>query len=361
MGYDVNRFCIGKDLTIKEVMKRMDTAARKILFVTTEDKRLLGALTDGDIRRWILEDGDLSEPAENIYNKKPKYLSRGISKIDERKAIFEEMVEALPVVDEQMRVVDLVFLKDAVREDISGEKADPKLKVPVVIMVGGKGKRLDPVTRILPKALIPIGDKPVVEMIIDKFREFTSADIYFILGHKATMVKSYFNDSVNGYNISYLYEGEKALGTAGGLKMIPEDFPGTFFLSNCDNIIKADYTDVYQYHKDKGYDLTIVGSMQHFVLPYGVMEINSGGELKQIMEKPEYDYLVNTGMYVVEKNITEYIPGNTMFHITDLIKALQKNGKKIGVYPISEKSWLDVGQWESYKETASHLLEKLEG
>jgi len=359
MPKNLDDIFINKDLTIKNAMKQMDKSSKKILFVVDKEQKLLGTITDGDIRRWILSEGDLNEKVDKIYNKKPVYVKKGISKKGVRKIILETAIESLPLVDEKMHIVDVFFWRELIKDDEERSQKQANLKIPVVIMAGGQGSRLDPFTRILPKALIPVGDKPVAEVIIDNFLQHISGDIYLILGYKGEMIKSYFDNTPVNYRIIYIYEGKNPLGTIGGLKLLPQDFPDTFFISNCDTIIKAEYDDIYDFHRKKGYDMTIISSMQHFLVPYGVVEISSGGELKKIEEKPEYDFLVNTGMYVVEKKILKYIPSRKVFHATDLIKAVKKHNGRIGVYPVSEKSWLDIGQWESYKETTKNLLETL--
>lgn len=356
-------FFISKDLSIKGSMKQMDITGKKILFVTDKHCRLLGAVTDGDVRRWILADGSLGKKVEKIYNKNPKFIEKNIIKgksvTEVNKMVLKNGVEATPIVDERKRVIDIHFLKDILREGVHNKKKEANLKIPVVIMAGGQGSRLDPFTKILPKALIPIGDKPVIELIVDKFLKYISGSVYFILGYKGIMIKSYFDNNSNNYPIKYLYEGVVPLGTAGGLQLLPKKFSETFFLTNCDTIVDARYNDIYSFHKDKKNDITIVASMQHFVVPYGVMKINSGGVLKAIEEKPEYDFLVNSGVYVMEKRILGYLPRKKLFHITDLIKEIKARKGKVGVYPVSEKSWLDVGQWKSYSETTKHLLSNL--
>jgi len=360
MKKDFDNLFISKKLKIKDAMKQMDKASKKILFVMDGKRRLLGTVTDGDIRRWILAVGNLQKRVDRIYNKKPIYVKEGLSTKEARDVIVEASVESLPVVDKTMRIVDIIFWKDVIREGLANLRCRRDIKIPLVIMAGGEGSRLDPFTRILPKALIPIDDKPVVELVINNFLQYLSGDIYLILGYKGEMIKSYFDNSRVNYKISYFYEGSKRLGTAGGLQLIPNNFPNTFFLSNCDTIIKARYDDIYMFHKKNRYDLTIIGSMQHFVVPYGVMKLGPGGRLNRIEEKPEYDFLVNTGMYVVEKKVLRYIPNQEKpFHITDLMRKIKASKGRIGVYPVSEKSWLDVGQWESYKETTKNLLGEL--
>ncbi|KKU14087.1 MAG: Nucleotidyl transferase [Parcubacteria group bacterium GW2011_GWC2_45_7] len=349
---DLNSLFVGEDSTIKGAMKQMDKTAKKILFVADEDCRLLGTITDGDIRRWILMDGDLRERVDKIYNKEPVYIEDGISKKDVRKRMLETGVHSLPVVDGDKRIMKVIFWEDVAEENIEEiNKKYSALNVPVIIMAGGKGSRLDPFTKILPKALIPIGDKPAVEVIIDNFLQYIAGDIYLILNHKREMIKSYFDNNSFNYRIKYIDEGEDPLGTVGGLQFLPKDFPDTFFLSNCDTIIKARYDEIYTFHKENMNDLTIVGSMQQTVIPYGVVKINSGGELSALEEKPAYDFIANTGMYVLEKIVLQYLPIKELCDIPHLIKMIRERGGKVGVYPVSEKSWSDIGQWESYGET----------
>jgi len=355
---NLDRLFVRKDLTIKGAMKQMDITARKILFVTDKNRKLFGTITDGDIRRWILADGDLNQTVEKIYNRKAIYVKKGISGKEKEKKMLKAGPGAVPIVDNDLKIVDVLFLQDIIKDAVQKDKNRSTLKIPVIIMAGGYGSRLDPFTKILPKALIPVEDKPVVEIIIDNFLKYVSGGIYLILGYKREMIKSYFDNCATDYGITYINEGAKPLGTAGGLRLIPEDFPETFFLSNCDTIINARYDDIYNFHKEKNYDMTIIGSMQHHTLPYGVMGINAGGGLKEIEEKPEYDFLVNTGMYVIEKRILRHIDGKKVFHITDLIKKIKKKKGRIGVYPVSEKSWLDVGKWESYRETTKDFFAK---
>lgn len=223
-------------------------------------------------------------------------------------------------------------------------------------MAGGKGTRLDPFTRILPKALIPVGEKPVIEIIMDEYARYGMKNFHISVNSKSKMIKAYFGDQDSDYNISFIDE-DKPLGTAGALRFLKDKFDNPFFVSNCDIIVRNNYYDILQFHKDGRYDLTVVGSMQHRTIPYGVCKFENGGLLKSIQEKPEYDFLVNTGMYLLNPHILRYIPENTYFDMTELINVLQKKAHKVGVYPVSEKSWVDIGQLTEYRTTIRELTE----
>jgi NDP-sugar pyrophosphorylase family protein len=230
------------------------------------------------------------------------------------------------------------------------QRISKSLKLPVVIMAGGEGVRLAPYTKILPKPLMPIGDTPVVEMIIDRFSRYGCNDFYLSLNYKANLIKAYFSDFEHKYKINYILEN-KPLGTAGSLHLLKTKIRKTFFVSNCDVLIEADYADMLKFHSEKKNKITLISSMKNFTIPYGVCEIQRGGILKNIHEKPEHDFLVNTGMYILEPAVLADIPANRFYNMTDLINDYLEKGEKVGVYPVSDKAWLDIGQFEALSET----------
>lgn len=221
-------------------------------------------------------------------------------------------------------------------------------------MAGGFGKRLDPFTRVLPKPLIPIGDKTIVECIIDEFRKYQINSFYLSVNYKSKIIKSYFEELKPKYKINYVDE-DKPLGTAGSLRFIKNKIKSTFFLTNCDTIIKDDYFKMLKFHKKHKYDITIISSRKSYVIPFGICELKPNASLFKIEEKPSYVFLVNTGMYIVEQKCLKLIPENRVFHFTQLIENVIKNGGNVGVFPIKSKSWLDVGGWEEYKNTCDIL------
>lgn len=325
----------------------MDTMGEKTLIVVDDYNRILGTTTDGDIRRWILRGRNLSESLTNVMNRHPLTLRDGFAREDAKTLMLRNKIECLPVVDKTKKVIACLRWMDLFKGKLNSSKS---LKLPVVIMAGGEGARLHPFTKILPKPLMPIGDKPIIEIIINSFFEHGCKDFYLSLNYKSSIIKAYFGDFEHKYKISYILES-KPLGTAGSLHFLKNMIKKTFFVSNCDILIEADYADILKFHRLRRNKITIVSSMKNFTIPYGVCEIQNGGILKNIREKPEYDFLVNTGMYILEPRVLADIPGNRFYNITDLINDYLKKGEKVGVYPVSEKSWLDMGQFEALQET----------
>lgn len=224
-------------------------------------------------------------------------------------------------------------------------------------MAGGKGTRLYPYTKILPKPLIPIGDIPIIEHIINRFRDYGVSDFFIPVNYKKGMIKSYFADLLPDYSITYIEE-EKPLGTAGSLKLINEKFKNPTIVTNCDILIEADYSDIYNHHIKSGNKLTIVSALKKIVIPYGVIKTGNQGNIESIDEKPCLSYFVNTGMYVLESELFSLIPDNTFFHMTDLVNKLLKENIKLGIYPIGEDAFLDMGELEEMRRMEKKLMVK---
>lgn len=348
----VAKIKISPKTSIKEALKKIDEAGWAILFVCDEKGRLLGSLSDGDIRRRILKTGSLKEKITDCFNHNPVFVVRGsYTNSTIRSLMLEKTVAVLPVVDKQKVVVDVLLWKDIFDEEAVSYK---KISVPVIIMAGGKGERMGPFTKILPKPLIPVGEKPVIEIIIDKFNQYGVKHFYITLNYKGKMIKAYFESIERKYKISYIWEKE-FLGTAGSLKLISSSLENTFMVSNCDVIVDADYENLLSFHQKNKNILTVVGSIHHHRIPYGVIHFEKEGKIKKMVEKPEFDFTINTGMYVLSKKALEFIPKNKCFDMTDLIQVLLKNKENIGVYPVSQKSYVDIGQWEEYKKTVEKL------
>lgn len=352
MGQDIKEFLASEDLTIKEAMRQMDKVGQKILFIVDKEDRFLGSVTDGDIRRWVLGEGSLMASVEKIYNRHAVSVGEDYQVKHIKKIMLEKNIAWIPVIDKKGMVREVLLWADIFGDGAVFPKRE--IDIPVVIMAGGKGTRLDPFTRILPKPLIPVGEKAIIEIIMDKFAAFGIREFYVSINHKSKMIKAYFDEVNIDYKLKFIEE-DQPMGTAGSLKFLQRKLKGDVFISNCDIIIESDYYEIVDFHRSKKYDLTIVGSFRHFTIPYGICTIENGGQLQNLEEKPEYDYLVNTGMYVLNAKMLKLIPKRRHIDVTDLIERIQEAGGSIGVFPVDEKSWIDVGQWEEYRKSVRNL------
>lgn len=339
---------IKEDISIRDSMRKMSKAGEKCLVVIDEKKTLLGTLSDGDLRKAILSGVKIKSSIEDIYHANPTFLVFGEYNIDEAKQLFyQKRLDLIPVVNGSNKLIDILIWEKLTESNKNRSKRI--LNVPVVIMAGGKGTRMEPFTKVLPKPLIPIHDKPIIEHIIDRFLDLGCENFHLTVNYKNKIIKAYFEELHPSYNVSF-YNEEEPLGTAGSLGYLKDSFKTPFFVTNCDIIVKADYKSIYAFHQKHNYDITLVASLKEYIIPYGTCELNNEGHLSQINEKPQYDFLINTGLYVLSPSILKLIKKNQFYHITHLIKDAKNKGKKIGVFPIDEDAWIDIGQWAEYKK-----------
>ncbi len=341
------------NITIKQALKKLSQTGEKCLIIADQNNVLLGTLSDGDLRKAILKGAGISGSIAGFYQTKPTVLIKGKYKLEQAKKLFiKNKFDLIPVVVQGNKVVDVLLWDDVFK---NGEhKQRQQLNVPVVIMAGGRGTRLEPFTRILPKPLVPINEKPIIEHIIERFTDVGCHEFQLTVNYKGKILKAYFEELQPDYKIHFVEEQEP-LGTAGSLRFLDEEFDQPFFVTNCDIIIKTDYVNLYEFHQRNGYDVTLVASAKEYIIPYGTCELNGDGHLSHIEEKPKYDFLINTGLYVLNPDIISLIPKNKFYHITHLVEDAKNKGKKVGVFPIDDNSWIDVGQWAEYKKVIKNL------
>lgn len=327
---------IGKDnLSVSEAMQKIDINASGILFIVDENERLLSCVTDGDIRRHLLAGGLMTDAVSEASNKHPKVAGN----VEEAKKLYHTRFwVAIPIVNDDGRLID-IFVGN--NEDIT--KPHNALNIPVVINAGGKGTRLDPFTKILPKPLIPVGDIPIIEHIMKEYQSYKCDEFHVIVNHKRDLIKAYFKDCETDYNITW-YDEEKPLGTGGGLSYLHGKFENTVFFSNCDVLISADYEKILKFHKESHNLITMICAYKNINIPYGVVEMGANGIIEEMKEKPVMSFLTNTGVYIVEPEVVNDIEDNVSIDFPDIVKREKEKGKKVAVYPISENDWMDMGQ-----------------
>jgi len=338
--------------TIKESIQRLTETAQKILFVVDDQERLLGTLTDGDIRRAILEGSILTATVEMVMKRKFISLSTKSANIahEARLLMQQNQIEQIPVVDGRGVIIDVVLWLDFLTEEkLLTMKNKTCVDNPVVIMAGGKGSRLDPFTKILPKPLIPVGDKPIIENIMNRFYDNGFSNFIMVVNYKKEMIKAYFGENSLPYTITFVEE-EEFNGTAGGMSLLRESIKQSFIVTNCDTILDGNYTDFFQWHHDHKNIMTIIGSHKEITVPYGVLCMNNG-TLDKIDEKPKLDLFVNTGTYIFEPSIFDFIKDRQHLNMDKLIyKIKTQRPEQVGVFP-HWGGWSDIGQWEEYNKT----------
>ena len=338
-------------------LKHLDAVQHKVVFVVDDRGSLVGSISDGDIRRHILKAKSLDDDISHVQNTDPKYVLENEYSKSACKEMFEGMMRLrmIPITDENKVIKDIVVWDDVKNND--GETCPLKrgnINAPVVVMAGGKGTRLNPFTDILPKPLIPIGEKTVLESILDHFLAAGSTSQHLILNYKAGMIEAYLEEEAKKYNLKYVREKE-FFGTAGSLKLLEGSINETFILSNCDIIVRANYDEVLRLHKEKGAKLTILSAIKHYKIPYGVVDFEVGGKVNTIKEKPEYTVTINTGVYVMDESCLDYIPENKKYDMPDLIDTLLEKGETVLTYPVNEKDYADIGQWDEYKKSLQYF------
>ena len=332
--------------TIIQTMRLMDESRIKSLLVFDEGK-FIGIVTNGDLQRAIIAKVPFDTPISKLLDNETKLYSHVGDDLENIKALMIEMrAEFMPILDGKEELVDVVFWDDIFPE-ATIECHRKKIDLPVVIMAGGKGTRLKPITNVVPKPLVPVGEKTILEVIMDQFENIGCHKFYMSVNYKADMMKYYLSQLPHQYDIEFFQE-EKPLGTIGSVSLLKGKINTPFFVSNCDSINEQDYRDVYDYHVKNRNELTIVTMVRHFKIPYGVIETGEDGLLKTISEKPELTYQVNTGVYILNPNCIDEIPEGEFFHITHLMEKIKARGGRVGCFPVSEKSWKDMGEWPEY-------------
>lgn len=334
-------------------MRMMDETFTKLLLVFEGDD-FLGIITNGDLQRAIIANLPFDTQIRRIVSHENKvYAKEG----DDREAIKEWMLskraELMPVIDSAGRLVDVIFW-DEVLSGAPGAANRPNLDLPVVIMAGGKGSRLRPLTNVLPKPLVPVGDKTILEIIMDQFESIGCHKFYMSVNYKAEMIKYYIGQLPHRYDVVF-FEEDKPLGTIGSLSLLRGKIDTPFFVSNCDSINEQDYRDVWDYHVSNNNDMTVVTMVKSFNIPYGVIETGADGLLTAIREKPEQTYQVNTGVYILNPGLIAEIPEGEFFHITQLMEKVKSKGGRVGCFPVSEHSWKDIGEWPEYLKAIKAL------
>lgn len=342
----ISSISVQESKSILQGIQQLNESNAQILLIVDDDARLTGTVTDGDIRRAIYVGKPLVSPIAEICNRNFKALR---SYDPEAALLYYERdgIRRIPILDDGGTVRDVIFIEDV----LAGVSAIPSA-CKVVVMAGGRGSRLDPITRVVPKPLLPIGDRPILELIMDSFYGQGYENFILSLNYKKDFIRGYFAERGElPYRIDYVEE-ESFMGTAGSLSLMKDQLKETFFLTNCDILVEMNYRSAYREHIKQKNALTVIGVLKNFSIPYGVIKLENESFVS-IDEKPDYYVIVNAGVYIIEPECLEFIDTNGradgMFHMTHLMESVKEAGLKVGVFPAHRK-WVDIGQWNEYNK-----------
>lgn len=336
------------DMTIREVMTLIDRGAVGIGLVVDADRRLIATVSDGDTRRWLLAGGTLDDPVANLIATRPQPLSAqaGTSSAVLLQMMHDHGVHQIPLLDEQGRVVDLALLR------LLHDQIDAPLRA--VLMAGGFGTRLHPLTNTVPKPMLPVGGQPLMELMIKRLRQTGIHRVSITTHYLPQVITSHFGDGSHlGVDISYVQE-ERPLGTAGALSLL-ERSDEPLLVMNGDIVTDLDFAAMLRFHKEHKAALTMAMTPQEFEIPYGVVE-HSGADILAIREKPRQRHFVNAGIYLLDPQVREVIPSDTAFSMVDLMERLIADGRRVVGFPITEY-WLDIGRHADYQRVQEDLAE----
>jgi len=336
---DINSTC-----TLLKALKLMDALDIKLLIII-DDNKFVGLVSIGDIQRAIIKNHSLDISISEILRKNIRIAHPDDTFESIKKMMFDYRMELCPVVTNDNEIIKIYFWEDIFQK----EKPQPKLKfdMPVVIMAGGFGTRLKPITNVLPKPLLPIGERTIIEDIFERFHDHGCNSFYVSVNYKADLIEYYLNNQGLKYHLSFFRE-EKPMGTAGSLSLLKGIINEAFFVSNCDIIIDQDYSEILDFHRENNNEITVVAALRHYPIPYGTIRSGKSGKLEELIEKPELTFKINSGMYILEPHLISEIPVGQFFHITHLINKVIMRGGNVGVFPVPSSSWKDIGDWDEY-------------
>lgn len=333
--------------TIKEALQTISSGAIQIALVVDKDERLLGTITDGDIRRGLLNNLCLEDSVESIIFKTPTVVHIDNTKEEIINICTTKKIYQIPVVDDDNRVVDIKILDEMLKPQ--------EYKNKVVLMVGGLGTRLRPLTDNIPKPMLKVGNKPILETIILNFKKYGFVNIVLCVSYKAEIIENYFKDGSSfGVNIEYVHENKK-MGTAGALSLVKEKLDDPFFVMNGDLLTNINFENMMEYHISNSAISTMGVREYDFQIPYGVVNLN-GKDILSIEEKPVQKFFVSGGVYILSPKVLKYIPEDEYYDMPTLFEKMINNKEKSISFPIHEY-WLDIGRIEEFEKANNEYYE----
>jgi len=326
--------------TIREALKIIDQGAMKIAIVLDENEKLIGTISDGDIRRGLLKGVSLEDSVEDIFFKHPTVAKINDTKEHLLKIALEKKIQQILIVDQDNTVVGIKEIEELIRPVIKPNK--------VVLMVGGLGTRLKPLTDQIPKPMLKVGNKPILQTIVEKFAEYGFVNIVMCVNYKSHIIEDCFGDgSAFGLNIEYILE-EQRMGTAGALSLLTSIPSEPFFVMNGDLLTNVNFEHFLDYHNSQNAMATMGVREYDFQVPYGVVNIHNG-KITTIVEKPVHKFFVSAGIYILDPKVIEMIPKDEFYDMPTLFEKIIVQDENAVSFPIHEY-WLDIGRMEEFEK-----------
>ena len=342
---NIKKFCVTSQASLKSCLEKINNTGISTLFVINKFKKLIGTISDGDIRRALIKGVSLDNDIKKFYYRNPYKVSKELNNDEALKVLIKRQISIIPLINKKNEIINFYSQKSILKSNTYSNS--------VIIMAGGKGLRMKPFTNLFPKAMLPYNESTIIEEIIKKFKEENFNNFFITTGFKSNVLKKHII-SQKYKNINFSKE-MKPLGTIGGIKMIEKKISDIFLLTNCDTLIDLDYKNLIDFHNQNNNLITVVSAISQTKINYGVCKVNKNNDLKNIQEKPNFNFLLNTGFYVMNKKVLKNIPSNKYFNSTDLINTCVTKKLKIGIYPIASSKWKDVGNWDDYNKAIDHF------
>ncbi len=343
-----NNHIISQDITLLEALSRINSLAPDplVLFVVDNNQRMVGTLTDGDSRRALIAGASVTDKAEKIMLRNFRYMTTSnVGDVKEIRRQKEMKMKLVPILDEERRIVDIINL----------EKFKTRLPVDAVMMAGGKGERLRPLTEKTPKPLLPVGNKAIIDHNVDRLISYGINHISVTVNYLKEQIEDHYRVPHNGVQVQTVRE-PKFLGTIGSIKFVPKFFNDTVLLMNSDVFTNIDYEDFYLHFLQHDAEMSVAAIPYNVSIPYGILDLE-GRNIQGLIEKPKYTYYANAGIYLIKRSALDEIPDETFFNATDLVEKLISEKKKVIRYPLNG-TWIDIGNPQEYQK-AQDLVKHL--
>ena len=352
-----SKYLINSNLSIQQTIKYMKSHGLKSLFVIDKKSKLIGSISGGDIRGAILKKKKLSNSIKQIIQYSPKFIYDGPQNLINKKLknYFKKYkIENIPILNKDKTIKNIISWNELIETKPKLKKINKlsNYKFKVVIMAGGKGSRLKPFTDILPKPLIPIKKKTIIEYILNNFIKYGLKKFIITTNYKSEILKSYLIDTFSK-NLFHFVKEKKPSGTVGSLKVIQSNLP--FLVSNCDVFHKIKLNKFLDFHFKNTNDISLVVAKKKNVVPYGVCEINSSNHIINLKEKPTSNIYINTGLYIIGNKAINLIPKKKYYDFNDLISLAIEKNFKIGAFQIKDNEWHDIGRWDEYSKSMFNI------